>query len=114
MPKAFRPISLTSTLFKVIERILLNEIEQTTLKTTPLNPNQHAFLKGSSCDSALSDMVDYIEKSIMQGEYALGVFLDNTGACDTLFLESAVNGMKRVGLHPNISGWYVNYLGTCM
>ena len=55
-------------------------------------------------------MVDDIEKSILRGEYALGVFLDITGAFDNLSLTSATSGMDRIGIHPNISGWYSNYL----
>ena len=86
IPKAFRPISLTSILFKVLERITLNEIENTMLNVNPLNRNQHAFRKGSSCDSALSDMVDDIEKSILRGEYALGVYLDISGAFNNVCL----------------------------
>ena len=57
---------------------MLQELEETDMKEKPLNANQHAFRKGSSCDSALSDMVNDIEKSIHRGEYALGVFLDVT------------------------------------
>ena len=68
-PKAYRPITLTSCIFKVLERIVLQELETTDMAANPLNQNQHAFRKGSSCDSALSDMVNDIEKSIHRDEY---------------------------------------------
>ena len=67
-----------------------------------LNINQHAFRKGSSCDSALSDMVDGIESSILCNQYALGIFLDIKGAFDNLNVESSIRGMERKGLPPHI------------
>ena len=109
-PKSFRPISLTSTIFKVLERVLLNELELTTLMTNPINPRQHAFRKGSSCDSALSDMVDNIEKSILRGEYAVGLFLDISGAFDNVKLSTAKSAMERALIPPRIREWYQDYL----
>ena len=93
-----------------MERVILQEVEATTLAEKPLNVNQHAFRKGSSCDSALSDMVNDIEKSIHRDEYALGVFLDITGAFDNLSLEAAEQGMEQAGFDPTIRAWYSHYL----
>ena len=77
-------------------------MEETDLKVNPLHMNQHAFRKGSSCDSALSDMVNDIEKSIHRGEYALGVFLDVTGAFINLSIEAAQQGMNRAQIRPEV------------
>ena len=57
-------------------------------------------MKGSSCESALSDMVDNIEKSIYRGEYAVGVFLDIAGAFDNLSYEAAHRGMNHANIPP--------------
>ena len=114
VPKAFRPISLTSYLLKVLERVILNELETNHLINNPLSRDQHAFRKGSSCESALSDMVDYIEKSIYRNEYAVGVFLDITGAFDNLCLRAADRGMMRLKVPTPIRKWYNNYLNNRM
>ena len=45
-PKSYRPISLTSCIFKVMEKVILQEVESTSLAEKPLNTNQHAFRKG--------------------------------------------------------------------
>ena len=84
IPKSFRPIFLTSSLFKVLERVLLNKLEINIFTEHHICERQHAFRKGSSCDSALSDMVDNIKKSILRGEYAVGLFLDIVGAFDNV------------------------------
>ena len=109
VPKSFRPISLSNCLFKVMERLVLNELE-CTHGSTLLSDNQHAFRKGSSCESALSDMVDNIEKSVLRGEIAVGVFLDIAGAFDNVSLDSAGKGMARVNVPPLITTWYKDYL----
>ena len=93
-PKSFRPITLTNILFKAMEKIILNHIEYTIMKNNPIHKNQHAFRKGSSCDTALSDMTDNIEKAILQNNYALAVFLDIAGAFDNVKLTSITNSMR--------------------
>jgi ribonuclease HI len=110
--KAFRPISLTSFLFKGLERVVLNEMEMEYLKDNKINHNQHAFRKGSSCDSALSSMVNKIEKSIFRGQYALGIFLDISGAFDNLDPGAAIRGMKKKGIPKLITNWFGQYLNN--
>ena len=109
--KSFRPISLTPFLFKTLERVVLWELEGTTLRDHPLSRSQHAFRKGSSTESALSGMVDTIESSILRGEFAIGVFLDIQGAFDNLPISAAVKGMELHNFPPLITGWYAHYLG---
>ena len=52
-PRSFRPITLSCFLVKVMERIILWQLNETVLKEFPLNENQHAFRKGRSMESAL-------------------------------------------------------------
>jgi hypothetical protein len=108
--KSFRPISLSSFLLKALERVVLNEVEREYLEINPINPNQHGFCKGSSCDSALSNMVNGIEKSVCRNQFALGIFLDISGAFDNLDPEAALRGMKAKGISKPIIKWYGHYL----
>ncbi len=72
---SFRPITLTSFVFKTLEQVVLGYFEDTYNVYDRRNVNQHAFWISSSCDLALSDMVDEIESSILPGHFALGIFL---------------------------------------
>ena len=90
--------------------MVLQHIDVNFLSKNPLNFNQHAFRKGSSCDSALSDMVDDIESSTLRGNHALGVFLDIEGAFDNLLPSAAIQGMRRKGLPEYLIKWYAHYL----
>ena len=62
--------------------------------------------EGSSCDSALSDMVNDIKKSILCEEYALGAFLDISGVFNNVDLNSAKASMEAFGSPQAIRKWY--------
>ena len=51
--KSFRPISLTSFLFKGMEKVVQWTLEEDTLRKNPLSENQHAFRRGYSTESAI-------------------------------------------------------------
>jgi len=63
------------------------------LVLVPLHPNQQAYQADKSVETALHQLVVWVEKALDQQETALGVFLDTEGAfnntcydamCDTL------------------------------
>ena len=109
-PKSFTPISLSSFLWKGLERVVLWEVERTYLSKNPINKQQYAFCKGSSCEAALSNMVNEIERSITRKQYALGIFLDISGAFDNLDPRAATRGMAAKGISKTITKWYGHYL----
>ena len=86
--KSFRPISLMTFLLKSVEKLVLWEIERTAMKDKPLSKQQHAFRKGFSCQTAISDLVDSIESNILRDEFSLSVFLDISGAFDNVLYSS--------------------------
>ena len=89
---------------------MLWETEQTCLIDFPMHDNQHAFRKNHSCDVALSKAVGFIEKSILHGQFTLGVFLDIQGAFDNITLESIEDGMRSHGFPDQMTRWYINYM----
>ena len=61
---AYRPISLTSFMFKTLEKMVAKHIEVTYLSTSPYHKSQHAFRSGQSTITALSSLVNKIEEGI--------------------------------------------------
>ena len=108
--KSWRPISLTSFMLKSLERIVLWELEDKTLKIKPISKNQHAFRKGYSTETALSDFIDDVESAILRGQYALAVFCDIEAAFDTVQISSVVKAMRHFNVPECIVAWYRQYL----
>ncbi len=104
--RAFRPISLSSFQLKVLERIWLWELESTSLKECPLSENQHAFRKGHSTETALSNMVEYLESALIPNKFALAVFLDIQGAFDNISSMSVTRGMQDKHFPNMFIQWY--------
>ena len=104
--RSFRPISLSSFLLKTLERLWAWHLEATSLTLNPLCANQHAFRKGFSTESALSNMVEYIESAFIGPGFALAVFLDIQGAFDNVPIESILEGMRQQGLPEDFIQWY--------
>ncbi len=98
--KSFCPITLTSHVFKTMEKVILNHLENVCDIHKKLKVNQHSFCKGSSCNSALSDMVDEIESLILCDQYALVIFIHIRGAFDNLNVDSSIRGMRAKCLPP--------------
>ena len=89
-PRDFRPI--TSFLLKTMERLVDRFLRDEVLALQPLHPNQHTYQAGKSVETALHQLVVWVEKALDQQEIALGVFLDIEGAFDNMCTALARHG----------------------
>jgi hypothetical protein len=108
-PNAFRPISLTSFIFKTMERMVLWRLEESTFKNKPLHRNQHAFRRGHSTEIPLSKLTNFVEQAFINKEYAVCIFLDIIGAFNNVTHQAIVKAMKTAGFPQEIITWYGNY-----
>ena len=111
-PRSFRPISLTSFLFKGMERVIGWYLEEIGVMDR-LSKKQHAFRKGKPTTTCLSEVVDCIESSILRGKMVLGVFFDIEGAFDNVQTSKVLEGLRAKGVPHNIIDWYEHYLSSC-
>jgi hypothetical protein len=88
LTKSFRPISLTYFIMKTMEWLVDSYIRAGPLKSFPLMELQYAYQRGRSTEAAFHDLVQQIEGSLNQKEFALVVFLDIDGAFDYASLDS--------------------------
>ena len=110
--RSWRPISLMSFMFKTLERLILWQLEDTVFKTNGMHKDQHAFRKGRSTESALSDTVDYLESEVLRRGLAIGVFLDIEGAFDNLLPTGVVKSLEKRQVPEKLVQWFHRYLLT--
>ena len=103
--KSFRPISLTSFLLKTLERLVDRHLRDGALKSRPLHPQQHAYRKGRSTESALHMVVHKIETAITNKASTLAAFIDIEGAFDKTMHNSINQALRRSKVEPVIRDW---------
>ncbi len=80
------------------------QLNEDTLLQNPLSAHQHAFRKGRSTETALSNMAEHVKCALVKNEFALGVFLDIQGAFDNVQPESIILGLKAKGISEHYLG----------
>ena len=80
----FRPISVLPVLSKVLERVLLNQIQSHLIKYDLLSPHQSGFRSGYSTQDVLLHVTDKWLKAIDGGKFTGAVFLDLAKAFNTV------------------------------
>ena len=108
-PRAFRLITLSSFILKGLEKVVAWHLEELGI-VNRLSPRQHAFRKHHSTDTALSEVVNVIEGSVMRGGNTLRVFFDIQGAFDNAQADKVIEGMRLKAVPEGIVNWYGYYL----
>lgn len=80
----FRPISLTCTMCKLLERILKDSMLAYLIDENLLHDSQHGFVPGRSCSSALLTFLEKVTSSLDNKQLVDVVYLDFSKAFDTV------------------------------
>ena len=70
----YRRNSLTWFLLKIMKRLVDRYLQDEALTLMPVHPNQHAYEAGKTVETALHQLVVWVEKVLDQQETGLGVF----------------------------------------
>ena len=82
LPKSYRPISLTSHIIKIFEKIIRKAIVKHLSDNNLLPANQHGFVKGSSTVSQLINQTESIIRILESGSEVDTIYLDFAKAFD--------------------------------
>lgn len=108
-PTNYRPISLLTSVSKIIEKIvnvrLLTFLEYGNL----LADNQFGFRKGRSTEDAVAHMVDHISEKLDSSQKCIGVFLDLAKAFDTVSRPMLFRKMECLGIRGVALQWFKSY-----
>ena len=100
LAKNYRPISLTSTIMKVLERIIRKQLVDFLSDHNYFNPNQHGSRHGRSCLSALLDVYDNMMTSLSNNPKSSVdmIYLDYAKAFDKIDHGVLLNKLKNFGI----------------
>lgn len=108
----FRQISLTCTVSKLLEHIILKHITTYLENERILSPHQHGFRKELSTVTQLMELAHDISKSIDQQKQVDLIFLDFSKAFDKVSHKKLISKLELyLGAGPIIT-WIKNYLSN--
>ena len=73
-PKNYRPVSLTSVVYKLLETLIRDHMVEFLVKHKLINTSQHGFLKSKSCLTNLLCFLEEITHFLMTGHQWLFLF----------------------------------------
>ena len=109
-PSQYFPISLTSVISKVLERIIRKQVSSLIDKKGRLNVTQHGFRSGRSCLSALLSVFYDIMHMLEAGGSVDMVYLDFSKAFDKVNHGILLHKLKALGITGHLGICFKNFL----
>jgi len=109
---SYRPISLTSCLCKLYEKILNNRLNWFLESKNLLPGFQSGFRKRRSTTDNLVDLEQRIRRGFnsKKGKKTYALFLDISKAYDVVWIPGLLKKLAKLGISGNILGWLKNFL----
>ena len=110
VPSSYRPISLTSILSKVMEKMASNRLQWYMERYELFNLQQSGFRKGRSTTDHLLRLQDLVLKHTATGGHVLAVFLDVEKAFDMLWNDGLMLKLAQLGVAGKMFTWINNFI----
>ena len=102
LPGNYRPISLTSHIIKIYERVLRKKLVEYLESNNLLCSNQHGFRSGRSCLTQLLHHFDDVMESISNNCDFDSIYLDYAKAFDKVDHQLLISKLNIYGIHPKL------------
>jgi len=106
----YRPISLLSSISKVLEKIVAEKLIHHLTSNDLLYMHQYGFLPKKSTEHNLLQILNYVTTALNEGMFCIGVFLDLRKAFDVCSHSILLEKLKKMGIQGNAHTWFSNYL----
>jgi hypothetical protein len=106
----YRPVSLTSQLIKVFERVLRVKLVQYIEEHSLINKDQHGFRAGRSCLTQLLSHVEDLMCDLNSDKNADVLYLDFSKAFDKVDHQLLLKKLHLYGIRGKIYDWIASFL----
>ena len=111
-PSNYRPVSLTSIVCKIFERVLQKSIMSHLEVNKLLNESQHGFRSKKSCATNLLEFLEYATSRIDEGEPVDIVYYDFAKAFDKVSTHKLLLKLKAYGIRGKVYRWIESWLAN--
>ena len=108
--KNYRPVSLTSQVAKVMEKLILDALKDHITQNNIISCEQHGFQAGCSC---VTQLLECFHDWITNLDEKLGtdiIYLDFTKAFDRISHSHLIYKLKHYGIRGKILRWLTSFL----
>ena len=109
-PNSYRPLSLTSCVVKILERIITDRLEAHIEGNRIIDAEQDGFRKKHSTTNAVLRLVQSIYNRFVKDMYTAAIFIDLKGAYDTIWREGMIYKLNGIGVKGRLLRWIANFL----
>ena len=108
----YRPVSLTSQVVKLLERIFYENIMKTLKLNGTISCHQHGFQDGCSCVSQLLECINDWSFNYDNEIQTDIIYLDFAKAFDTVPHKRLIQKLKNVGIRGRVLAWLTAFLSN--
>jgi hypothetical protein len=105
----YRPISLLSSISKVLEKIVAGKLVYHLNSNVLLYQHQYGFMAKKSTEQNLMQIVNYVTTALNEGMYCIAVFLDLKKAFDVCSHSILLAKLNKMGIQGTALEWFKNY-----
>ena len=110
LPSSYRPISLTSCLGKIAERMVNSRLYYWLESNKLLNNTQAGFRRKSRTEDQLFRLIQNVIDGFQEGKSTTAVFIDLKQAYDRVWRKGLLIKMSRMGIHGKMLSWIQGFL----
>ena len=109
-PQYYRPISVLTSLSKIVERAAVNRLVNFLESEDKLFRSQHAYRRYHSTTTSLIEINDFIHHELENKRIPAIIATDLTKAFDSVSHGLLLNKLQNLGLHQSCTSWIASYL----